>query len=167
MMRAVRTIILALTALWFLGAPSRTLGDDGKRNLDATGTYSIKVAGCAKGKGKATRSGDKISISASVTDEDGNKGELSATDLAVNNKNHFSGTGTMFGQKVTLYGRLDATTPDDAAINAQRVVCTFTTADGQHGRIAGYVPDSGGQSAHKGKVRDGTKSDKGEGKHDD
>ncbi|SRR5258706_7289079 len=151
MTRAGRTIILTFfLALALLSAPSRLSADqDATAATAAAGTYSVKVAGCAKGEGKASSTGDTISITATVKDESGNEGSLSAPNLKVE-KNHFKGTGTLFGHKVTLHGRLDAAPPDEPAINAQRIVCTFTTADGQHGRIAGYVPDgSGGASGRK------------------
>jgi hypothetical protein len=163
MMRATGTVILILSAMMLLiGGPSRAVANDNVTpNAETVGTYSIKVAGCATGTGKASSSGDKISLTASVTDESGNEGTLSA-DLAVDHKSHFAGKGTLLGQKVTLHGRLDAATLDDPAINAQRIVCTFTTADGQHGRIAGYVPDTAGSAGHKGgkgKDKNGDKGD--------
>jgi hypothetical protein len=104
------------------------------------GAYTVKIAGCLTGTGNATMSGTTLSISGTVSDDSGHKGNFTATNLTVDAKLHFTGTGTALGLTMTLSGRLDPSNPQEAALKTERVVCTFTTSNDGHGRVAGYVP---------------------------
>ena len=105
----------------------------------ADASYSISIAGSVTGTGSASLSGGKLTLSASVTDESGKKGTLSVTDLPIS-KGRYAGAGTVLGQSLTITGRLDDIPPGDSQVKTQRLVGTFTIADGTHGRIAGFVP---------------------------
>jgi hypothetical protein len=117
--------------------------DKGKK-ADPTGSYTATVAGYFKGEGNASANGNKISITADVTDENGTPGKFTATDLTVDATNHFTGTGTAMGLSLKLSGRVDAG-GQDSAIKTKRFVCTFKTskdsqhAEEHHGRVVGFV----------------------------
>jgi len=128
-----------------------------EKDKKTDGAYTISVAGFAKGEGQATASGSTVSITATVTDEDGNKGSLTASGLAVDAKLHVTGTGTILGQSMTLSGRLDPVTDKDNSLKTQRLVLTFKTAGGSHGRIVGYISLANGG----GKANNGPSSDDG------
>jgi hypothetical protein len=148
--RDLKYILMVLTLVaWALGSalPARAAGT-GRPSAAASGgtdNYSITFAGCLTGKGNATCAGTSLSITGNITDDSGNKGTFTATNLVVDAKLHFTGTGTALGQSVSLSGRLDAAPPgQETALKTQRIVCTFTTNKGAsnegHGRIVGYVP---------------------------
>src|SRR5438105_14623055 len=91
---AVLGLILAVAAAVSPGAAAKDKDGDKGKKADPTGSYTAWVAGYFKGQGTASANGNKISITATVSDENGNKGSFVATDLAVDSTNHFSGTGT-------------------------------------------------------------------------
>jgi hypothetical protein len=145
--RNLKHILTVLTLVaWVWGCPAHAA--TGRPSAAATGgtdNYTITFAGCLTGKGNATSTGTSLSITGNVTDDSGNKGTFTATNLVIDAKLHFTGTGTALGQTVSLSGRLDAAPPgQETALKTQRIVCTFTTNKGAsnegHGRIAGYVP---------------------------
>ena len=105
-------------------------------------TYDLKIAGYVKGKGTGEYSGSTLSLSATVEDENGNKGDFTATSLTIDAKSHFEGTGTVFGKTMKISGRLDDPKPGDTQLKARRVVGTFKTSDSHYGRIAGFVSGS-------------------------
>jgi hypothetical protein len=118
-------------------------GSGNKKPPDPSGSYSVTVGGYLTGNGTASANAGKISISASVTDESGNKGSFSA-DLSVDNTNHFTGTGSALGIAMRLSGRIDAA-GQDSALKTKRFVCTFKTvkdsqhSEEHHGRVVGFV----------------------------
>lgn len=116
------------------------------------GTFSIIVKGTYTGTGTATVGASSVTINASVTDESGASGTLSATGQ-VNDGSHFTGTGTVMGQHITFDGRADAqdpsvrrdsvrtTKPERVVINP-RMMATFHTDDNQSfGRVVGTRPN--------------------------
>src|ERR1700730_6123022 len=72
----------------------------------AIGDYSIAIAGSYKGTGTATLTATTVSVTGSVTDQNGNSGSLIASNLVIDG-NHFSGSGTVMGTAMTVLGRLD------------------------------------------------------------
>jgi len=109
------------------------------RAADSTGNYGVTVAGTYQGTGTATLSATTLSITATVADQNGNKGQLSAPSLIIN-ANHFTGTGSVMGVDITVQGRLDAPDGQGGTPKTARLVGTFTTTSGGHGRLAGFVP---------------------------
>jgi hypothetical protein len=138
----VRTTIFKVLLAVALVAMVRvaSLAGPAQVNSAAAGTYSVKMAGCMTGTGNATLSGTTLSITGTVSDDAGHKGDFTAANLNVDAKLHFTGTGTALGLTITLSGRLDPSNPQEAALKTQRVVCTFTTSNDGHGRVVGYVP---------------------------
>ncbi|HET6246870.1 MAG TPA: hypothetical protein VFE47_04150 [Tepidisphaeraceae bacterium] len=126
----------------------------------AAGNFDVAVAGVYAGHGSATVSSGSVQITAPITDAQGNAGTFAATITIVNG--HFNGTGMAMGAAVTLVGRVDA--PDAATQNpilrVSRLVGTFTTAAGLHGRVAGQwttqaqATGSDGGSANNGGTTD-------------
>ena len=116
------------------------------------GTFTIVIKGTYTGKGTATVGASSVTINATVTDESGSSGTLSATGQ-VTDGSHFSGTGTVMGQHITFDGRADAqdpsakrdtvrTTKQERVVINPRVVATFHTDDNQgFGRIVGTRPN--------------------------
>ena len=115
------------------------------------GTFNIVVKGTYTGTGTANVGASSVTINASVTDESGVSGTLTATGQMTDGS-HFSGTGTVMGQHITFDGRADAkdplvrqetvqtTKPERVVINA-RVMATFHTDDNQtFGRVVGTRP---------------------------
>jgi hypothetical protein len=105
-----------------------------------------------------------------ITDAHGNAGTFAATITIVNG--HFSGVGTAMGTAVTLVGRVDASdaaTAPNPVLRVSRLVGTFTTAAGLHGRLAGLWTsqgqgtDSGGNSDNGGSGNGGNDDDGGYG----
>jgi hypothetical protein len=129
---------LAIALVASLGV--RSLGAPALATTAAAGTYTVKMAGCMTGTGNAALSGTTLSITGTVSDDAGHKGDFTASNLKVDAKLHFTGTGTALGLTITLSGRLDPSNPQEAALKTTRVVCTFTTSKDGHGRIVGYVP---------------------------
>ena len=113
--------------------------------------FAVFVRGYWNGAGDASVSGGTVQITASVRDDAGRTGTLTATDLKVADNNYFSGTGTCFGLPMTINGRVDAADPtkakgkgkgkgkkesDDSVLINARIVATFSA--GTHtGRVAG------------------------------
>jgi hypothetical protein len=135
MNRALTILVLSLglagpsPAVWAKGQPRSSDGD-----------YNVSVAGFGKGAGTASVAGAKLKIDAKVTTENGDKGTMSAADVAIV-KNHFSGTGTVLGQSATFKGRLDAPDAvDEKAIKGVRLSGTVATADGKYYRLMGFIP---------------------------
>ena len=103
--------------------------------------YNVKFAGSLTGEGTASMGGTTVSITGTVADTNGKKGSFEAKSLSIAaDGRHFSGTGSAIGQKVEVSGRLDAAGNAEATLKTQRVTATFTTADGDHGRIVGFIP---------------------------
>ena len=140
-----RIPILFCTAV-LLGIPALVRAGGGSaKKADvppADASYAISVAGSVTGTGSASLSGGKLTITASVSDYSGNKGTLSITDVTIS-RGRYTGTGTVLGQSLKVTGRLDDIPPGDPQVKTQRLVGTFTIADGTHGRIAGFVPPPG------------------------
>ncbi len=116
------------------------------------GTFTIVIKGTYTGRGTATVGASSVTINASVTDQSGASGSLSATGQ-VTDGSHFSGTGTVMGQHITFDGRADAqdplvkndtvrTTKQERVVINPRVMATFHTDDNQSfGRIVGTRPN--------------------------
>ena len=116
------------------------------------GTFTIVIKGTYTGKGTATVGASSVTINASVTDESGASGTLSATGQ-VTDGSHFSGTGTVMGQHITFDGRADAqdptarpdtvrTTKQERVVINPRMMATFHTDDNQSfGRVVGTRPN--------------------------
>lgn len=115
------------------------------------GTFNIVIKGTYTGTGTATVGASSVTINASVTDQSGASGTLSATGQ-VTDGSHFSGTGTVMGQHITFDGRADAQDPlvrndsvhstkKERVVINPRVVATFHTDDNQNfGRVVGTRP---------------------------
>lgn len=112
-----------------------------------TGQFTVFVHGYWNGQGTATVSGTSVQIQATVTDDAGNSGTLTASNLNIVD-NHFQGTGTVFGQPMNVDGRVEAQDPpagkakgkgkssDEQVLLDARIGATFIA--GPHaGRIAG------------------------------
>jgi hypothetical protein len=131
-----------MAATVFGAGPVRLYAGNAAADAPPDAAYSISIAGSVTGNGTAALSGGKLSITATVTGTTGAKGTLSITDLAIS-KGRYTGSGTVLGQSLTISGRLDDIPPGDAQVKTQRLVGTFTIADGTHGRVAGFVPPPG------------------------
>lgn len=104
-----------------------------------TGDYTIAIAGSYSGTGKATLTDTTVSITGTVTDENGTSGSLIASNLAIYG-NHFSGSGTVMGNPMTVLGRLDPADAQGKVPKTARLMGTFTVSSSTHGRLAGFVP---------------------------
>lgn len=104
-------------------------------------TYSISIKGYLTGSGTASLNGKMLTLTGTVADDQGNKGDFSAPSLTVDAKNHFTGTGTALGQVMKLSGRLDAVAAKETTLKTDRIVCNYKlpSCDGR-GRVAGFVP---------------------------
>src|SRR5947209_14062135 len=91
----------------------------------APATYDVKIAGWVKGSGHSTAGAGVVSITASIEDENGNKGDLIAANLTVDDKSHFRGAGTVLGQAITISGRIDAPGAAEKQLKTRRIVGTF------------------------------------------
>ena len=140
----LKHILAAWIVMLSACAPLMAAPKSSNAGTGGTDNYSISFAGTLSGKGNAASAGTTLSITGNITDENGNTGTFTATNLTIDAKLHFTGTGTALGMTVTLSGRLDPAPPQEAALKTQRIVCTFTTKKSGskegHGRIAGYVP---------------------------
>ncbi|HEX5242166.1 MAG TPA: hypothetical protein VFW23_02805 [Tepidisphaeraceae bacterium] len=116
------------------------------------GTFTIIIKGTYSGTGTATVGASSVTINASVTDQSGASGTLSATGQTTDGS-HFSGAGTVMGQHITFDGRADAQDPlvrndsvrsvkkEQVVINP-RMTATFHTDDNQSfGRVVGTRPN--------------------------
>lgn len=131
--------------------PATPTPNPGKKPLvPPTANYEATVAGVYSGTGTADSKGGTVSISVNVTDDAGNKGTLTVSGLQVDDKLHFSGTGSAFGKSIKITGRLDPVPTNDPQLKTQRLVATFVTADNNHGRIIGHVPVIPGSSTSGG-----------------
>jgi hypothetical protein len=144
MNRVYRDILLGIVAMALLAFSPVVARAKEDKDKKTDGSYTVSVAGFAKGEGQATASGSTVSVTATVTDEEGNKGTLTASGLTVDAKKHVTGSGTVLGQSMTLSGRLDPVTDKDNSLKTQRLVLTFKTAGGAHGRIVGYISVANG-----------------------
>lgn len=116
------------------------------------GTFTIIIKGTYTGTGTATVGASSVTINASVTDQSGASGTLTATGQTTDGS-HFSGTGTVMGQPITFDGRADAqdpsvrrdsvqTTKTERVVINPRMVATFHTNDNQSfGRVVGTRPN--------------------------
>lgn len=115
------------------------------------GHFTVLVRGHWTGQGDATVAAGALQIVATVTDDQGNVGTLSALDLKIVD-GHFTGAGTVFGLDMKVDGRVEAEDPapagkvtgkgkgngsnDQQVVLNARIGATFTA--GTHGgRIAG------------------------------
>src|SRR4051794_19887520 len=98
MTRRSKTILLSAALLaWGVAAPLPCRAGAASPTPPPTAapaTYDVKVAGWVKGAGHSTAGSGTVSITASVEDESGNKGDLTASSLSVDDKCHFRGSGT-------------------------------------------------------------------------
>jgi hypothetical protein len=106
-----------------------------------TDGYYVAIRGSYTGIGSATVTATTLSITATVTDQSGNKGSLVASNLAIDSTGtHFSGSGTVLGTAMTVLGRLDAADAQGKVPKTARLMGIFTVNSSTHGRLAGYVP---------------------------
>ena len=149
MMRLPVAILFLIGAIGFYPDVSSAKQPDPK---DYVGHFTVLVRGYWTGQGSATVAAGSVQIVASVTDDQGNVGTLSTSNLKIVD-GHFSGSGTVFGVKMKLEGRVDASDlppsvksggddapdvkgPGDQVLLNARIGATFTA--GTHGgRIAG------------------------------
>jgi hypothetical protein len=145
-------IIVGLCMAILLGLPARDAFAKKPLPASYTGNFTVIVSGFWAGQGSATVTAGSVQISATVTDDAGNSGTLIANGLALVD-NHFSGTGTILGQNMTVEGRVEGADPnppagkgkgkgkgknsdDDSIVTNARIGATF--AAGPHGgRVAG------------------------------
>lgn len=126
---------------------------------DVSGSFNVTIAGFWNGTGSATVSGNTVSISGTVTDDNGNSGPVVIGPLKLS-KCQFRGVGSIMGYVMMVQGRVDAPDPPPQSDNNQdgddqqnhhgrnypqnsgpvvtnaRLGATFS-ALGHHGRIAG------------------------------
>ena len=135
----ISRVVIAGFCLAGLVAPS--LDVLAKKAPTAAATYSISIKGYLSGSGIASLNGTTLSLSGTVTDEQGNTGDFSAPNLTVDATNHFSGTGTALGLAMKIGGRLDSVTSQETTLKTDRIACNYKlpSCDGR-GRVAGYVP---------------------------
>ena len=107
-----------------------------------TSDFNIKFGGDLTGDGTATNSGTAVTITGSVTDAKGNKGDLFVTLKPVSSTDtrHYTGTGTALGMSIVVTARLDSAGKNEAALKTQRITATFTLGSDGHGRIVGHIP---------------------------
>lgn len=101
-------------------------------------SYSLEVAGAYVGQGSASLAGSTVQVNASIKDLQGNTGSFSVSFTIVDG--HFRGSGTAMGSPITIIGRIDPSDDSSnksAVLQASRLVGTYTTTSGLHGRIAG------------------------------
>jgi hypothetical protein len=144
-------IIMSWCVAVLLGLPARDAFAKKPLPASFTGNFTVIVSGFWAGKGIATVTAGSVQINATVTDDAGNSGTLIATGLLVDT--HFSGTGTVLGQNMTVEGRVEGADPnpsagkgkgkgrgknsdDDSVLTNARIGATFFA--GPHGgRVAG------------------------------
>jgi hypothetical protein len=118
------------------------------------GRYRVTVVvGSLAGGGEASVSGQSVSFSSTVSEDNGKgkgkgKGPKSgkkggsvscaSTSMA---DNRFRATGTALGESVTIVGRVDPPDPAGGVLRKARLVATFVLSDGTKGRIVGYLED--------------------------
>jgi|GEM_PF-5126351 len=148
--------LIALTdhssLLSFKPAARSIRADSSAPSNGGKGTFTIVIKGTYTGRGTATVGASSVAINASVTDESGASGTLSATGK-VTDGSHFTGTGTVMGQHITFDGRADAqdptarpdtvrTTKQERVVINPRMMATFHTDDNQSfGRVVGTRPN--------------------------
>src|SRR5689334_22975406 len=129
-------MLVAVVAALALG--TGMLSGAGKQPKKTDGGYTVTVAGYYEGAGTADVSPDRIKISAQVVIAGGKsdrKMKLNAPNLTLDG-DHFSGTGNVQGDKLTIVGRLDGYA-DDPDFHGARLLLTYTDSAGHSGRIAG------------------------------
>jgi hypothetical protein len=144
-------IIISWCMAVLLGLPARDVFAKQPLPASFTGTFTVIVSGFWAGKGNATVTAGSVQINATVTDDAGNSGTLVANGLLVDN--HFTGTGAVMGQNMTVEGRVEGADPnppagkgkgkgkgknsdDDSILSNARIGATFFA--GPHGgRVAG------------------------------
>lgn len=159
-MRGRLLVILALacvgiadTALAVLPAPAvipgnePTLVNNGKSAAakKKKGVYSLVVTGDYGGTVNARISATSINITGSVKGAGGNSAQFRVSDVAIDDKGYFTGTGTIGGpggKAFTISGRIDLPAGDDEeqdpkAKDTARISATFKCQDGSGGRIIG------------------------------
>ena len=98
-------MLLAVAALGWLPAAARAASS--KQADDYTGSYRVLIRGFWMGEGTATVGPGGISIVARVQDESGRAGTLTTGSLRINN-HRVTGSGTVMGAGMTVWGRVDA-----------------------------------------------------------
>ncbi len=138
MSRVLVVIILLLVSVNLTQGSGRS--PRGPKPKGTDGAYTIHVGGYYHGTGSATVNGDFITITATLIGEHGEQGQLNAANLAISG-NYVSGQGTLLGQTVTVYGRLDPTGEDGNGkkLKTARFVSNIATADGHHIRVEGIL----------------------------
>jgi hypothetical protein len=97
------------------------------------GAYKLQFKGCYIGGGNAAVGAKSVTITAHLTDDSGNQGNLTAANMPLDH-NRFNGTSTAFGLTITLIGRVD---PADATLPNARIVCTYQVSSDKTGRAVG------------------------------
>lgn len=137
--------------LQFKSAARSIRADAASPSSGGKGTFTIVIKGTYTGTGTATVGASSITINASVTDQSGASGTLSANGQVTDGA-HFSGTGTVMGQHITFDGRADAQDPSvrndnvrtskkERVVIGPRMMASFHTDDNQSfGRVVGTRP---------------------------
>ena len=95
------------------------------------GSYAVKVAGSWSGQGYAIIGAKSVALSCGVLDSNGKAGQLNIPQMTIDPNNHFSGSGAVLGQTVSVAGRVEpgATNADGTGAN-WRMFARFNTPDG-------------------------------------
>jgi hypothetical protein len=136
-MRLNRANLLLLVghAFVLLGVATLALAKPGGP-AGTQGSYDIILGGELQGDGHAVVTPKAVHVNCKVVDRrTGQKGTLKANNLTLDD-GRFNGTGTVFGQTVTVSGRVEA--PDGTTVKAARLMCNYAiTGGGGAGRIVG------------------------------
>ena len=99
------------------------------------GAYKITFAGYLQGSGTATVSGEHLIITGSVKPPSGRSVNFQVQcDM---DKDRFKGAGDAGGMQLDIEGRVDPADPAGRVVSGARLVATYETSDGHHGRIVG------------------------------
>lgn len=99
------------------------------------GSYEVTVKGSFTGKGTIAVGAKSVTIVLQVQNEAGAKGQLIASNLALEN-GRFSGKGTVLGVAMTISGRVDLPDPQ-GTLKVAWIQATFSTDANAGGRIVG------------------------------
>jgi hypothetical protein len=137
-----KRFILLLVTLASVGALVAPLAAKSGQNTAVFGHYDVTFKGQYQGAGIAHVVTRKvIFIRGDLLDnQKGAAGLFRVVNLPLSDDGHFSGKGTFTdtaGAKVevNVIGRVEP--PDGVVIKRARLICTFTTATGEAGRIYG------------------------------
>lgn len=135
--------ILLLIAAFLAGSVWSAPAPRPRAKRQRDGDYNLQVAGYAKGMGIAAVQGDKLLITVAVVSESGAAGTFTTTDVTIQG-DHFTGAGTLLGEKATIRGRIDAPEFDkEKAIKKSRIIGTAKSDGGNYVRFIGELPGSG------------------------